>query len=54
MSTKTMIYIGASVGSFAGGYIPLLWGGESFSTSGLLLSAAGGFLGIYVAYRLAA
>lgn len=52
MSTKTMIYIGASAGSLLGGYVPLLWGGESFSTAGLIFSAVGGFVGIYVAYKV--
>mgnify|MGYP003553230288 FL=1 len=41
-----------AVGSTAGGYIPLLWGGSTFSMSSIILAALGGFLGIYTGYKL--
>ena len=47
-----MIYNGASVGSLLGGYVRLLWEGESFSTAGLIFSAVGGFVGIYAGYKV--
>jgi hypothetical protein len=47
-----MILIGMVIGSFAGGYIPVLLGASGLSFISLLGSAAGGILGIYVAFRL--
>lgn len=52
MSSKKILYIGAFVGSVVGGYLPALWGGETFSFTGVLLSGIGGILGIIVAYKL--
>jgi outer membrane lipoprotein SlyB len=53
MSKKTWITIGATVGSTLGGMLPSLWGGSGFSTASILLSTAGGFLGIYLGIRCA-
>ncbi|MEI6042628.1 MAG: hypothetical protein WCQ00_03645 [bacterium] len=52
MSRKTLIYIFMVVGSTAGGYLPLLWGDSFFSMTSVVLTAVGGFLGIYLAYKL--
>ena len=52
MSTKTAIVLGATVGSTLEGLITTLWGDSGFSTATILLSTAGGFLGIYVGYKL--
>ena len=41
------------LGSFAGSYIPLLWGGSSLSMSSILLGGAGGFFGVWFGYRTA-
>ncbi len=41
-----------AVGGAVGGYVPLLWGGSTFSMSSILFTALGGFLGIYVGYKL--
>jgi hypothetical protein len=49
---QKLIWLGLFVGSAAGGYIPLLWGGGPFSISGVILSALGGGLGIWFGYRL--
>jgi len=51
MDTK-MIWFGMFVGSFAGGYIPLLWGDSAFSFSSVLTSGAGAILGIWLGYRM--
>ena len=48
---KQMVWLGAIVGSTIGGFVPELWGAGAFSFSSLLLSAAGGILGIYLAYK---
>ncbi len=48
---KSLIMIGAIVGLFIGSYVPLLWGASIFSVSSVLLSAIGGFLGIWIGFR---
>lgn len=50
---KGFVMGGMIVGSFLGGYIPLLWGESAFSMSGIFWNAFGGFFGIYVAYKIA-
>ncbi len=50
--SKTFTMGGMIIGSFVGGYIPLLWGSDAFSMAGILWSAIGGLLGIFVGYRL--
>lgn len=50
---KGFIMGGMIVGSLIGGYVPMLWGGSAFSMSGVLWNAIGGFLGIYLAYKIA-
>lgn len=52
MSKKTLVIIGMSLGSLAGGYLPSLWGEDIFSMWSLLLSAAGAMLGIWLGYKL--
>lgn len=41
------------VGSVAGGYLPALFGVSLFSFTGVITSALGGLLGIYVAFKIA-
>lgn len=41
----------AIVGGVVGGYVPLLWGGSTFSFVSILLSGVGGFAGIYLGYK---
>ncbi len=41
-----------TVGSLIGGYLPVLFGVDSFSFTSLLTSGAGGILGIWLAYKL--
>jgi hypothetical protein len=45
------IWIGLFLGSTLGGFIPTLWGAGSFSTSGVLLSAIGGFAGLWLGLK---
>jgi hypothetical protein len=51
--TKKIIMVGMVVGSFAGSYIPLIWGDSAFSMSSLLFGALGGFIGIWAGYKVA-
>ncbi len=51
-NSKQLIWLGLFVGSTAGSFIPLLWGGSALSLSSVFLSAAGGVLGIWLGYRI--
>jgi hypothetical protein len=46
-----LVWIGMIVGSAVGGYLPVLWGGDLFSFSSLILSGVGGILGIWLGNR---
>jgi hypothetical protein len=50
---KKLTMVGAIVGSCAGSYIPVLWGGSLLSMSSLLLATVGGFAGIWIGYKIA-
>jgi hypothetical protein len=50
---KKLTMLGAIVGSCAGSYIPVLWGGSLLSMSSLLLATVGGFAGIWIGYKIA-
>jgi hypothetical protein len=50
---KKFITIGMVVGSFAGSYIPVMWGGSAFSASSLLFGGVGGIIGIWAGYKVA-
>ena len=47
-----MIWLGMFVGSFIGGYIPGLWGADIFSLSGVVFTAIGGFVGIWLGFKI--
>jgi hypothetical protein len=51
MGRKSLVWIGMTVGSAIGGYLPALWGGDLFSFSSLILSGVGGILGIWLGDR---
>jgi hypothetical protein len=50
---KKIVIFGMIMGSMVGGYVPLLWGGSVLSMTSILLSAVGGFLGIWIGYKTA-
>ncbi|MES2203337.1 MAG: hypothetical protein V4474_03395 [Patescibacteria group bacterium] len=52
MQPKTLVTIGAFVGSTVGGYLPALWGGSVFTFSSLLLGAVGAFVGIWLGWQI--
>jgi hypothetical protein len=51
MSRKNMVMAGMIIGSTIGGYLPTLFGAHGISFWSLLTGAAGGFIGIYVAFK---
>lgn len=50
---KALIIFGMAAGSYAGSFVPLLWGESALSMVSLLFGAIGGFLGIWVGYHVA-
>lgn len=49
---KSLIWIGAFLGSTIGSFIPLLWHASLFSFSSIIFSGIGGILGIIGAYKI--
>jgi hypothetical protein len=49
---KGPTYIGATMGSLAGSFVPALWGAGQLSLSSVLFFVIGGLAGIWLAYRL--
>ena len=40
------------VGSLLGGYVPLLWGGDTFSFAGVLTGGIGAFIGVWLGWKI--
>lgn len=51
MPNKSLVMLGMIVGSTVGGYVPAFFGAGIFSFWSIVGSLAGGFLGIYLAYK---
>jgi phage tail tape-measure protein len=49
---KQFIFLGLIVGSMVGGYAPMLFGAGLFSVTSIITSTIGGFLGIYIGYKI--
>jgi hypothetical protein len=49
---RSVIGIGATVGTILGGYLPELWGASSFSLTSLFFGAFGGIMGVLLGARL--
>ena len=52
MSRRFLILLGMTVGSFIGGYIPVLWGADLLSMTSVFFNAIGGLIGIWITYKL--
>lgn len=52
MSARFLVFIGMTIGSIIGGYIPTLWGAGFFSYSSILFSGIGAIIGILIGYKL--
>ena len=51
MSSKTLVYLGAFVGSILGSFVPALWGASLFSYASILFSGIGGLIGIFIVLK---
>jgi hypothetical protein len=51
---RSVIGLCATFGTFAGGYVPSLWGDSGLSLTALLFGAAGGVFGVWLGVRLSA
>lgn len=49
---KGPTYAGGLLGSFGGSFIPAFWGAGQLSMSSIAFFVIGGFVGIWLAYRL--
>jgi len=52
MNSKSIIWLFMLIGSTVGGFIPTLWGSGFLSMSSVLMTAAGGILGIWLGFRI--
>lgn len=52
MESKSLVWLGAAVGSTLGGMVPLLWGGSTFSFSSIILGGVGAIVGIYAGFKV--
>lgn len=51
---RSVIGLCAMFGTFAGGYVPSLWGGSSFSLVSVAFAALGGIAGVWLGVRISA
>lgn len=49
---KTLIFVGMTLGSIIGGYLPVLIGVDPFSLTSLLTSGVGSIIGVFAGYKL--
>jgi hypothetical protein len=52
MNAKFMVFLGMTIGSIIGGYIPVLFGGDAISYISVLTSSIGAIIGIIIGYKL--
>lgn len=52
MESKKLIWLGMTAGGFIGSFVPDLWGAGEFSFASIIFSAIGGFLGIWLGFKL--
>ena len=52
MDRKKIIWIFMVVGSAVGSYLPLVWGGDAFSFTSIILGMFGGIAGSIIGFKL--
>ena len=50
---RGVIGMGALIGSFVGGYVPVMWGASSLGVQSLLFAGIGGVAGVLLGARYA-
>jgi hypothetical protein len=51
---RSVIGLCAAFGTFAGGYVPSLFGGDGLSLAAVVCAALGGLAGVWLGVRLSA
>lgn len=54
MSRSALVMLGMTIGSVVGSYLPVLFGAGLLSFTSIIASAIGGFLGIWLVYKMTA
>lgn len=49
---RKIMWLFLFIGSTAGSFIPLLWGGSALSLSSVLCTGLGGFIGIWIGFKM--
>ncbi|MES2216277.1 MAG: hypothetical protein V4481_03195 [Patescibacteria group bacterium] len=52
MNAKHLIWLGAIVGGYVGGFIPVLWGAGGLTFSSIIGNTIGGLVGIWAGFKL--
>lgn len=52
MNTKKIIWLFMFIGGAVGGYIPTLWGANSFSMTAILFNALGAMFGVWFGFKI--
>lgn len=52
MSRSSLVMLGMIVGSIIGGYLPVLFGASLLSYISIIGNAIGGFVGVWISYKL--
>lgn len=52
MNTKSLVFIFMTIGSIVGGYVPVLWGADTFSMSSIVFSSIFAIVGIFVGFKI--
>lgn len=52
MPSKFLIFLGMTIGSIIGGYLPTLFGVDAISYTSVITSSIGAIIGIIIGYKL--
>ena len=52
MNQKQLFITATIIGGAVGGFVPTLWGASELSFSSVILTAVGGILGLFIAYKM--
>ncbi len=52
MQSRSLVWLGLTVGSTLGSFVPELWGSSFLSFSSVIFTAIGGIAGIWVGFKI--